>query len=197
MSAETKALYSATPRRCQLCKIASEAILCFSILLAVGSSATAQSYFFKSIDDPNAASFGSNYPAQTFAYGLNDSGTIVGSYRSASCPPAEAFEDSAGSFSTIDFPGSCQFGDDEVYGINNSGEAVGYYSDCCTVHGYLLLNGGYTTLDFPGSTLTQVTAVNNLGVVVGIYGDANYVQHGFVYNGSFSTFDCPGTPPNT
>jgi len=157
------------------------------------ASASAQSYFFKSIDDPNATGPSFGVPPRTLAIGVNDSGVIVGSYSYGSNATG-AFKYAAGSFSIISFPGVCGGSrcGSEVRGINNFGEAVGDYNDTSgNEHGYLLVNGSYTIFDFPGAQYTQPNGVNNLGVVVGIYIDANSVQHGFIYNGSFSTFECP------
>ena len=37
-----------------------------------------------------------------------------------------------------------------AYGINDSGQIVGWYADATHIHGFLLDNGNYTTLDVPG-----------------------------------------------
>src|SRR5258708_6087102 len=171
----------------------------FLIFIMAAASAGAQSYFFKSIDDPNATGPRIGVPPRTLAIGLNDSGVIVGSYSYGSNSTG-AFEYAAGSFSTISFPGVCGGSrcGSEVRGINNYGEAIGDYNDSSgNEHGYLLVNGSYTIFDFPGAQYTQPNGVNNLGGVVGIYIDANSVHHAFTFNGSFSTFNlnCPTGVP--
>ena len=153
-------------------------------------SASAQSYVFRTIDDPNAASQGSGFPPRTLAFGINDLGVIVGRYsHPPRSSPYSAFEYSDGNFSTIDFPGACC--GSEVLGINNSGVVVGDYNDNVVIHGYILANGNYSTLDFPGAVVTTPLGINNHGVIVGSYQGADFKFHGFIYNGNFTTFDCP------
>ncbi len=53
----------------------------------------------------------------------------------------------------------------------------------------------YTTIDYPGAAITNVTGINSSGVMVGDYSDATYnsPSHGFIYsNGVFTSFDYPG-----
>ena len=51
----------------------------------------------------------------------------------------------------------------------------------------------YTTVDFPGATLTSVFGINAGGEVVGIYRDAKRETHGFVRRGEmFVSIDFPG-----
>jgi pimeloyl-ACP methyl ester carboxylesterase len=149
-------------------------------------SVSAQSYVFKTIDDPNAA----GSPPLTVAAGINDLGVVVGRYRHPpSSDPMSAFQYSDGNFSTIDFPGACC--GNEALGINNSGVVVGDYNDNVFIHGYILANGNYSTLDFPGAVVTIPFAINNHGTIVGQYQNADFSFHGFIYNGQFTTFDCP------
>jgi hypothetical protein len=46
---------------------------------------------------------------------------------------------------------------------------VGYYSDDAGIHGFLLDNGNYTTLDVPGSTATFANGINASGQIIGNY----------------------------
>jgi pimeloyl-ACP methyl ester carboxylesterase len=68
---------------------------------------------------------------------------------------------------------------------------VGDYNDDIFIHGYVLSNGNYSTLDFPGAVVTTPFVINNHGIIVGQYQNADASFHGFTYNGNFSTFDCP------
>ena len=78
-----------------------------------------------------------------------------------------------------------------VYGINNAGAVVGYYTGTSS-SGFVYQNGVFTPLNVPGSGGTVPTAINNLGQVVGYYSDASGT-HGFKYsNGTFTTIDYPG-----
>jgi probable HAF family extracellular repeat protein len=74
---------------------------------------------------------------------------------------------------------------------------VGSYRDAAglLLHGFLLDNGSYTTLDVPGSSfaVTYATGINASGQIVGWYDDGR-TDHGFLYdNGSYTTLDVPGS----
>lgn len=177
-------------------------VACLIGLLCVCASASpaaGQSYFFKSFDDPNATGPQPGVPPRTNAYGINDSGTIVGSYSCCSFG-LHAFLLSGNTYTIIDNPStSCGFSHcgGEATGINNSGEVVGDSTDGSgNTTGYTYANGNYGFFEFPSATYMQPNAINNQGVIVGIYDDASFVQHGFIYNGSFATFQCP-TGTNT
>src|SRR5215467_7975417 len=73
-------------------------------------------------------------PFQTFAYGINASGQIVGTFANAFPAPSDGFLYSGGSFTTIAVPGAISTG---ASGINNSGEIVGGYTDSTGTHGFL------------------------------------------------------------
>jgi hypothetical protein len=71
--------------------------------------------------------------------------------------------------------------------INERGDITGRYgvantADECyngTFHGFLLREGKYIAIDFPGSDFTIATAINDDGVIVGLYLDKQGVSHGF------------------
>ena len=57
----------------------------------------------------------------------------------------------------------------------------------------MLHQGTFTTIDFPGSTLTRAFSVNLQGDIVGFY-IAGGVTHGFLlHQGAFTTIDPPGS----
>src|SRR5256885_467924 len=65
-------------------------------------------------------------------------------------------------------------------------------------HGFLLANGGFSTIVVPGSALTRAFGINSAGDVVGDWADANGNHHGFILkNGNFTTFDFPGATSTT
>jgi|HubBroStandDraft_6_1064221.scaffolds.fasta_scaffold15320_3 uncharacterized membrane protein len=89
-----------------------------------------------------------------------------------------------GKSQAIDFPGAsapCT----AVRWINERGDMVGVYAntfdDCDNfqTHGFLLQNGEYTAIDFPGAIITGVFGINDDGVMVGQYTDKNGNDHGF------------------
>jgi hypothetical protein len=76
----------------------------------------------------------------------------------------------------------------QFLGINDNGEAVGYYqTDNGSQYGFLFntLTDTYTFLDDPlaasvnGVQITQITGIDNHNDLAGFYIDANGVQHGF------------------
>jgi hypothetical protein len=79
-----------------------------------------------------------------------------------------------------------------------SGAVVGAFTDltgttCSTqCQGYMLLQGSYATINFPGAAFTFAGGANAPGDIVGIYTDASGVSHGFLFNGAYTSFDYPG-----
>src|SRR5262249_2032632 len=73
------------------------------------------------------------------------------------------------SFTILDVPGSCK-ASAIALGINASGQIVGSYYDAAYLHhGFLYDQGGYTTLDVPGSYYTLASGINASGQTVGYY----------------------------
>lgn len=81
----------------------------------------------------------------------------------------------------------------QFLGINDKGEAVGYYqTNNGSQFGFLynLAKQTYTFLDEPkaapvnGVQITQITGVSNSGEICGFYIDAAGVQHGFIATGA-------------
>jgi probable HAF family extracellular repeat protein len=78
-------------------------------------------------------------------------------------------------FNTFDDP-SALTGTTYAYGINDTGQIVGWYYDGSGNggnHGFLLSGGTYTTLDYPGAisphgtSATWAYGINDLGQIVG------------------------------
>src|SRR5262249_44281618 len=82
--------------------------------------------------------------ADTFAFGINPRGDVVGTYCPVHCDPVQiigqhGFVLRGGEFSTIDFPGA-QF--TRPFAINSRGDIAGSYRDFSNrVHGFLLSKG--------------------------------------------------------
>jgi uncharacterized membrane protein len=135
---------------------------------------------------------------RTVAFGLNNSGQIVGSY-SFQSGGSHGFLYDQGEFTTLDVPfsGANNTG---ARGINDVGEIVGNYGDLNGQHGFLYAAGDFTALDMPGADTgtTTVLGINNSGQIVGIYEDhppqsaGGPRAHGFLYlDGVFTTLDVP------
>jgi hypothetical protein len=126
--------------------------------------------------------------AFTSGAGINNSGTMVGSYTDAA-GVNHGFSYYQGSFSTVDVPSAVGT---FARAISNAGVIGGWYYDGSVTHGFIEKNGKFKTIDDPNATtLTQVTGVNKRGEIVGAYQDAQGT-HGFVdVNGVFQTIDAP------
>jgi uncharacterized membrane protein len=79
--------------------------------------------------------------------------------------------------------------------INDRGDISGICENDAGEHGFLLRNGEFTLIDFPGATNgTLVTSINNRGDVAGFYRDDADVRHGFLLRkGRYTTIDPPGS----
>jgi len=130
-----------------------------------GPGTTAHGYLktgdtYTSIDVPGAD--------LTHVIGLNDAGTITGTYRDAA--GIHGFYYSAGSFGAINFP---EVSHTLVLGLNNVGAVVGASrrQAGANVHGFLLSGSSYRSIsvDLPGVVMTLPMAINDAGRVVGNY----------------------------
>jgi probable HAF family extracellular repeat protein len=130
----------------------------------------------------------------TEATGINASGQIVGFFEDGSTPARkiQGFLDTNGTFTTIG-PASTSNSNGDPLGINDAGQIVGSYFDSANAeHGFLYVNGIYTTIDAPGGVFTAASAINNSGQIVGRFCDGP-VCHGYLdANGTFTTIDVPG-----
>jgi len=116
------------------------------------------------------------------ALGINNSGEVVGSYKSGGY--SGAFLDSGGVMQDI---GSLGGSDSRAYDINDSGQIVGYSqtSDGIT-HAFLYSEG--TMLDLGGLGVlaghaSYARGMNNLGDAVGSYIASDGHDHAFLYSG--------------
>jgi len=130
------------------------------------------------------------YPGVTVAWGISPSGDIVGPY--ATGGPLHGYILSKGKFSLIpDFPGAS-----DTVATMMSGDVLiggaGNLNNDQTVHGFMLKNGVFTLIDFPGSPWVFISGLNPRGEIVGGHGDANGVEHGFLYRcGDYIPIDFP------
>lgn len=122
----------------------------------------------------------------TQALGINNAGIIVGAYMtSGNGPPHGFIRNLNGTLQPFDVPGSIGT---SVFDINNSGGLGGEFLDAAGVqHGFVYVNGAFTTLDFGDNT--TVFGINDLGQAVG----ASYPNGGF-FNGPYSGFVATPSP---
>ena len=132
---------------------------------------------FTSIDFPDSIT--------TDAWKITDSGDIVGDWSSNGNFYVHGYILHAGQFTSFDFPDSRLTASRK---INTSGQMIGIYqskllnggtSSPGREHGFVLVNGSYSSFDFPGSALTDGNAINDAGLIVGDYTDSSGKQHGY------------------
>ncbi|MBA3915627.1 MAG: hypothetical protein H0X25_17575 [Acidobacteriales bacterium] len=99
-----------------------------------------------------------------------------------------------GTYTQIDYPGgTCT----AIFGINNSGDVVGYYAANSAYHGFLLSKGSYTTIDYPGAPDTYLLGINDQGQVVGeAVNPERTGTVGIVYDMATQMFSKSGSFPN-
>jgi uncharacterized membrane protein len=136
--------------------------------------------------------------SQTSAFGINESGTVVGFWdfldADGNLLEEHGFAWKNGAFTEVNFPGSV---DSSVLGINARGDLVGLWDAGLTsqAHGFVCSKGQCFSFDvpFPEAAFTQADRINALGHITGIYVDVDDVLHGFLAVGSnFTRLDFPG-----
>jgi probable HAF family extracellular repeat protein len=120
-----------------------------------------------------------DYPGalRTFATGINNQGDIVGYCRDAS-NARHGFLCSGGIFQVVDVPGASA---SYPLGINDAGQVSGYYLDGTGAHGFTLINGHYTTINFAAGD-TYLFKINNRGQVAGGFSDGSSPGVAFVFD---------------
>ena len=146
---------------------------------------------YNTVDYPGAAG--------TSLGGMNSFGDSVGNYCvDTDCTLTHSFKRSvSGHFTGFDPPSTSE---SSALTINDFGEIVGGYwmaypEANATEHGYLLVDGKFTTIDFPanGAYGSFCGANNFQGDIVGSYYDSNDLAHAFLLKDRrFKSFDYPG-----
>ena len=117
----------------------------------------------------------------------NDLGHYAGNTRSTDGEHMVGFTLIDGVLSMYGVPDSLTFG---FYGLNNVGQAVGFYQDSNEIsHGVIVQDGELTQFDFPGAAETEIFGVSESGLLIGDIFDADGAIHGFVGD---EQFDVPG-----
>jgi probable HAF family extracellular repeat protein len=128
---------------------------------------------------------------QTFVYGVENNGRVVGAYYKADSSGAHGFLYFHGAVTTIDVPGAAAT---IARGINDPQRIVGEFKDNNgRSHGFFYDGGSFTTIDMPGAIATRLEGLNNPGDIVGHYTDAKGAEHGFMQDrkGVKTTIDVP------
>jgi uncharacterized membrane protein len=124
---------------------------------------------FTTIDFPGAT--------QSFAFGINASGQIVGQYDIGAIRHGY-LRNTDGTFTTIDFPGASY---SEATAITDAGQILGSYkfSTSLWVDGFVRDGGNFSKVNFPLSQHTEPLGINGSGQIVGHYSIGG-VFHGFL-----------------
>jgi len=111
----------------------------------------------------------------TLAADINDRGQVVGAFLNRERTAGFSFlRDADGTYTRLpDPPGSLQT---IALGINNKGQIVGAFAvdppnDRPKINGFLLDDGKFTVIDFPGAKGTQIWSINDSGQMAGFYLD--------------------------
>jgi probable HAF family extracellular repeat protein len=115
----------------------------------------------------------------TYPQAINNSGQIVGIYAPLAGQPADAFEDTGGTFTTFALGSTFTV----PFGINDSGGITGSYSDDPNEiinNGFVDIAGVLSTIDAPGAASTDPYGIDDAGQIVGTYTDSNGDTYGFL-----------------
>jgi uncharacterized membrane protein len=137
---------------------------------------------------------------ETSVNSINGTGEIVG-YHTDSDQRTHGYLLLRGLFESFDFPGanftvaSAINDAKQIVGIRSSALAKGpdFFAPGNT-QGFLLNDGVFTSIDFPGSVFTTAIDINSEGTIVGRYNTADGTAHGYqrTRRGRFTTIDVPG-----
>ena len=119
-----------------------------------------------------------------------DNGRVLVGYMSGPDFGATGFiRHKNGEFEVIPHPADPEGGCQGFRYINQAGDIVGSFAvlgpddDCYPPfresHGFLLRDGEFTLIDYPGIASTEPTGINDDGVIIGRYTDASGRVHGF------------------
>jgi hypothetical protein len=130
-------------------------------------------------------------PTETEAWGVNDSGQIVGWYINSSAI-YQGFEYDNGTYTTISCAG---WANTRAYGINDAGVIVGdvFNSTAGPFSGFTSKSGTCTIFNYPNATSTYGRGINKNNQVTGFYTDSTGT-FGFGAAGSnFVSISYPGS----
>ena len=137
-------------------------VLVTSVLLFSPATILAMTYTFTSIDYPESGT------KETRAHRINDANQVTGRYMDTS-NYWHGFLYSGGSFTTFgNYPGAQN---SYPFGINNSGQFVGYYWNPPDnfYHGFLFDGTNFIAISYPGAQNTSITGINDSVKIVGSY----------------------------
>jgi hypothetical protein len=114
-----------------------------------------------------------SYPARnvtsTYVLGINNAGTVLGSYQTTTPGEEHGFiRTASGTFQQVDYPGAIQT---ELFGVNTAGTMVGRYRDARGVnHGFQLRGDRFLSIEHPDPKVTADTQswdINDADEIIG------------------------------
>jgi probable HAF family extracellular repeat protein len=126
--------------------------------------------------------------------GINEAGDVTGSYDLGDINTGIGYFTHRQEFKSFEVPGSAPLSTGP-HGINDDGQVVGFYNDGANpnvVHGFLLDDGKFTTIDYPGATVTGFFGINERGDLIGGCTCIDGMGHGLLYtDGQFTIISYP------
>ena len=143
------------------------------LMTAVTATVAAESVSFTSFDIPGATSY--------FVAGINDEGLVAGTWLAADGSDVGFIRFPDGRISTPIVDPNDNSGVTVLRAINDEGVIAGFYGANVS-NGFLLAEGKFRAVDFPGAVATALRGINNLGDLSGTYSvvDLNADEFGFI-----------------
>jgi hypothetical protein len=161
------------------------------LMMAATATVAAEPVSFTSFDIPGATSY--------FVAGINDEGLVAGTWTTADGSTVGFIRFPNGRITTPIVNPNDSSGLTVLRAVNDEGVIAGFYGANVS-DGFLLAEGKFRTVDFPGAVSTALRGINNLGDVSGTYSivDLNADEFGFIIPGrgppiSFRLSDPTGT----
>lgn len=123
-------------------------------------------------------------------FGINNTGEIVGFLADNIGTGNHGFLDKNGVITSFDVGDRTT----QAKGINDSGQIAGFYTLINDFqHGFVGVNGMFTTVDVPGATGAMVVGINDAGQIVGESSAGSFLDT----NGVFTSINVPGAIDTT
>jgi uncharacterized membrane protein len=158
------------------------------------------------LDNGTFTTFDAPGSTTTVANDIDDSGRIAG-YAIDATGTHGFLRNTSGAITFVDvpntglpLPGRPDPPQTAIFGLNNQGQMVGYFEDATGIHGFLLDQGTFTTIEVPEaaspSSATIVFDINDAGQLAGGYELTGY---GYLRDrrGNFSTISHPDAVQET
>ena len=143
------------------------------LMMAATAAVAAEPVSFTSFDIPGATSY--------FVAGINDEGLVAGIWVNAGGSDLGFTRSADGRISTPIVDPNDDTGVTVLRAIDDEGVIAGFYGANVS-NGFLLTDGKFRTVDFPGAVSTALRGINNLGDVSGTYSivDLDADEFGFI-----------------